>query len=83
MKITNPEDVYELARRLRQSCSDAGFSEAATQLDDALNVGSSALETLGAIQAALLCHHQLYQEFSALEELNAVTEYVNQIFGRA
>jgi len=81
--ISSPEDVYALARRLLESCKAAGYDEAAAQLDDALHAGSSALETLGAIRGALLMHRELYQDFAAQEELEAATEYVDHVFGRA
>ena len=65
--ISSPEDVYSLARRLLESCKTADYDEAATQLDDALHAGSSALETLGAIRNALLTHREAYQWASPLK----------------
>jgi hypothetical protein len=81
--ISSPEDVYALARRLLESCKTAGHDEAAAQLDDALHAGSSALEALGAIRNAFLMHRGLYQDFAAEDELEAATEYVDRVFGRA
>jgi anti-anti-sigma regulatory factor len=80
--ISSPEDVYTFARRLRESCKASGHKEAAVQLDDALHMGSSALETLGAIRNSLLMNQELYQNLASQEELQAAIEYVNHVFGR-
>jgi hypothetical protein len=67
----DPGQVNSLARRLIEKCRASGYGDIAQQLDNALHVGSSALETLGAIRNTLLQHDDVFRGFAETSEVNA------------
>ena len=79
---SNPGEVYSLARRLIQECRANGHESVADKLGDALCVGTSALETLGAIVRALVEHYELLKDFTDSDEIDAAVLYVDKVFGR-
>jgi len=79
----DPGQTYSLARRLIEACRASGYGDIAQQLDDALHVGSSALETLGAIRNALLQNGDVLREFAETSEIDAAIAYIDKTFGRS
>ncbi|MBX7074034.1 MAG: hypothetical protein K1X71_12885 [Pirellulales bacterium] len=67
----DPGQVDSLSRRLIEKCRASGYGDIAQQFDNALHVGSSALETLGAIRNTLLQHGDVFRGFAETSEVNA------------
>jgi hypothetical protein len=53
-KITTAGDVYQFVERLKTASQQDGTPELYRQLDQAMRVGSSSLEILGAIRQAVI-----------------------------
>lgn len=51
--IESVTDVYEFAREVRARCADGTAVSLGRQVDDAMHLGSSGLEALGAIRSVL------------------------------
>jgi hypothetical protein len=81
--LSDPGQVYSLARRLLDACRASGHDDVAQQIDDALHSGSSALETLGGIRNALLQNGDLLREFVEPSEIDATIAYIDKTFGRS
>ena len=55
-KITTAGDVYRFVDSLKAASQQNGEAELCRQLDDAMRLGSSGLEILGAIRQAIVEH---------------------------
>ena len=53
--ITSTNEIYAFVGVAMQKCRENGYGDIAQELDDAMHLGSSALEILGAIKAVLVC----------------------------
>ena len=80
--ITTIEQMYELVNRLSRSCRDVGSNDIAARLDDAMNLGSSGLEILGAIRNVLTEERARLHEVISKEEFQQAIAFVDRSFGR-
>jgi len=60
--INNTGEVYQFVESLRTEASRRGITSLATQLENALNLGSSGLEILGAIRQIITENLQIIRQ---------------------
>lgn len=83
--MTNVGDVYRYVERLMSECRKCDESALFKQLDDALHLGSSGLEMLGAIRRALIENRVTVVRLlgpTGKEEADRVIAFVDKAFGR-
>jgi len=80
--ITTIEQMYELVNRVSSSCHETGCDDIATRLDDAMNLGSSGLEILGAIRNVLTEEGARLKGAIKEEEVQQAIAFVDRSFGR-
>ena len=83
--IKSTDDVYRFVEQLKETARQNGCQELYTELDDALLVGSSSLEILGAIRQAILrnwVHIHAIGRPKDLTDAKIVIDFVDAAFGR-
>lgn len=80
--ITTTDEIYELTKAVMQKCREQGFGDVAQELDDAMHLGSSGLETLGAIRATFITRAATLEKVMDKSEMREVITYVSRAFGR-
>ena len=80
--IAATDDVYEFVNVLIRQCREQGFAEIAQKLNDAMNLGSSAMEILGAIRIVLLEESGTIGTLVERTDIEEVIQFVNRTFGR-
>jgi hypothetical protein len=83
--INSASDLYQLVGHLKVECDKNGLTELATPLDDALNLGSSGLEILGAIRQTFVKNRITIQRLlgpSGKAQIERVINFVDTAFGR-
>lgn len=84
LPIAAANDVYRLVERLKATCQQEGSRDMFKQLGDAMNLGSSALEILGAIRQVILKNQHDAERLLAENgkaDIDAVIAYVDKAFG--
>ena len=84
-QIKTADDVYRFVERLKVQSEKGGLRELATQLDDALHLGSSGLEILGAIRQTVIENRIAIEQMlgsSGKDETEQVIAFVDRAFGR-
>ena len=79
--ITTTNEVYEFAELAVKKCRKHGYDDVAQQLDDAMHLGSSGLEILGAIRATLIGQAETLEKVVDKTEMQDIVKYVNRAFG--
>ena len=79
--ITTSDRVYEFTELAMQKCRVHAFGDIAQQLDDALHLGSSGLEILGAIRAVFVARRTELELVLDKHQVQDVIQYVNTVFG--
>ncbi len=79
--ITTANQVYDLISRVIREARAAGRDDIARKLDDAMRLGSSGLEIVGAIRNVLLAEKQVVGRFATESEIDEVVHFVNRTFG--
>ena len=79
--ITTTTEIYEITERALGKCRNNGYEGVAQQLDDAMHLGSSGLEILGAIKAVFLSHRETLEKVVGREQTQDVVAYVNKAYG--
>jgi hypothetical protein len=85
LPINNAGDVYKFVERLKVQCQENGKTELCKKLDDALRLGSSGLEIIGAIQQTLKNNYNVIEQLLGSEEkiaIDQVIAFVDKAFGR-
>ena len=80
------QDVWRFAENARRAAEARGLTQLAGQFYDALNLGSSALEILGAIQKIVLENREILNEVlptASQADTQRVIAFVDAAFGRA
>jgi hypothetical protein len=83
--INNAGDVYQFVERLKMQCQENGQTELHKKLDDALHLGSSGLEIIGAIQQTLKNNYNVIEQLLGSEgkiAADQVIAFVDKAFGR-
>ena len=84
-QIKTADDVYRFVERLKAESERVGRPELVVQLDDAMHLGSSGLEILGAIRQVLLNNRNAIEALLgavAKTEAEQVINFVDKAFGR-
>lgn len=84
-QIKTADDVYRFVERLKSECQNSGATELLAQLDDALHLGSSGLEILGAVRQTIIGNRALIERLlgaARKDEANQVVAFVDGAFGR-
>ncbi|MCA9279240.1 MAG: hypothetical protein H6815_08060 [Phycisphaeraceae bacterium] len=79
--ITTINEVYEFVELAMQECQEHGFDDVVQQLDDAMHLGSSGMEVLGAIKSTLASESAKLEKVIDKAKLQEVVQYVNKAFG--
>jgi hypothetical protein len=83
--INTAEDVYRFVRRLQTEAERQGVSGLAARLDDAVHLGSSGLEILGAIRQVVLENRSAIERLVGPDgdaEARQIVSFVDRAFGR-
>lgn len=83
--INNTDDVYRFVERLMSECRNGDEPVLFGQLDDALHLGSSGLEIVGAIRKALIEHREVIAKLlgsTGIAEADGVIAFVDNAYGR-
>jgi hypothetical protein len=79
--ITTTDKFYEFTELTIKKCRDKGYNDIAQQLDDAMHLGSSGLEILGAIKAVMVARRTELESVWDKQLLDELVHYVNKAFG--
>jgi len=79
--FTTTNEIYEFVRLAMKRSREHGYDDIAQQLDDALHLGSSGLEILGAIKVTVLSHRARLEELFDGATVLEVTQYVDRAYG--
>lgn len=79
--ITTTIEIYEFTELAMQKCREHGYDDVAQQLDDAMHLGSSGLEILGAIKATFIDETATLEKVVDKTKIQDVVKYVNRAFG--
>lgn len=85
LHITEANDVYQFVERLKVACRQQNAVRLFKELDDAMCLGSSGLEILGAIRQAILKERGEAERLlgeGGKEEIDRVAAFVDRAFGR-
>ncbi len=83
--ITSTNDVYAFVAQLKTEAEKRGDTDFASELDDALHLGSSGLEILGAIRETLIENHGEVESLlgsDGWQKAANVITFVDKTFGR-
>jgi hypothetical protein len=83
--ITSATDVYELVEQLKVASRNNGLVELGAKLEEAMNLGSSGLEILGAIRNIFIENRPTIERLigeAGKEQTNQVIVLVDRAFGR-
>ena len=84
-RITTAEDVYRFVDRLKLESEKHGANALSAELDDALHLGSSGLEILGAVRQTMIANLPAIERLlgpTGKEEAKQVIAFVDSAFGR-
>jgi hypothetical protein len=83
--ITTTNDIYAFVAQLKTEAEKRGDTDFASELDDALHLGSSGLEILGAIRKTLVENHGEVESLlgsDGWKKAANVIAFVDKAFGR-
>ena len=83
--ITTANDVYAFVAQLKTEAEKRGDTDFASELDDAVHLGSSGLEILGAIRKTLIENHGEVESLlgsDGWQKAAHVIAFVDKAFGR-
>jgi hypothetical protein len=83
--MNNTSDVYEFVEQLKSACQSARQTELLEKLNDALNLGSSGLEILGAIREIIIKNRKTIQSLldsTKQVQIDEVISFVDRAYGR-
>jgi hypothetical protein len=79
--ITTTNEIYEFVELTSKKCRENGYDDIAKKLDEALHLGSSGLEILGAIRAVIVSEAPRLEKIVDEGSVRETVEYVNRAFG--
>ena len=83
--ITTANDVYAFVAQLKTQAEKRGDTDLASELDDAVHLGSSGLEILGAVRKTLIENHGEVESLlgsDGWQKAAQVIAFVDKAFGR-
>lgn len=75
------EEIYTFVETTMQKCRQVGHVDIAQQLDDAVHLGSSGLEILGAIKLVLNSNAARLEKVVDMTQLEEVVDSIDRAFG--
>ena len=85
LSIKNAGDVYQFVDDLKTEAKRSDMNQLADQLENALLLGSSALEILGAVRQAVVDNHNNIERLlgpDGKDRAEGVIAFVDRAFGR-
>lgn len=79
--IATTDDIYAFTDTVTRRCREKGCEDIAQRLDDALQLGSSGLEILGAIKTVLVSETSRLEKLVDRTALQETINFVNRAFG--
>jgi hypothetical protein len=79
--IKTTKEVYECVQVVTRKCREHGYNDIVQRLDNAMHLGSSGLEILGAIKWVFVSEMARLEGAVDKDKLNDVIQYVNRAFG--
>jgi hypothetical protein len=79
--ITTTDKIYVFVELAIQRCREYGYDDIAQQLDDAMHLGSSGMEILGAIRTVFIAQTTRLEQVVEKAKVEEVVKYVNRAFG--
>jgi len=79
--IATAQEVYDFVDMAMQQCRLRGLNDIEKQLDDALHLGSSGMEILGAIKAVFIAQGKQLEKVLDREKIDEIVVFVNKAFG--
>jgi hypothetical protein len=76
-------EVYSFVDYLTRRCQETGRTDPVQKIDEAMHLGSSGLEILGAIRQILIDHSDEIGQIVEMPRLRNVVTYVAKAFGSA
>lgn len=80
--VTNTTEIYKFVNIVSKQCHTDGKDEIALKFENALKLGSSALEILGAIRSLIISERDYLEKYYHAKYLSEIVDYVDVIFGR-
>jgi len=80
--ITTTDEIYAFVELAIQKCRDHGCGDVAQELDDAMHLGSSGTEILGAIKTVFVARAARLENVVEKAKVEEIIKYVNRAFGR-
>jgi hypothetical protein len=83
--ITTTNEVYDFVAQLKTEAEKRGDTDFASELDNALHLGSSGLEILGAIRKTLIGNHGEVESLlgsDGWQKASHVISFIDKTFGR-
>jgi hypothetical protein len=84
-KINTSADIYQLVKQLQVESGKNGLPDLAAQLADALSLGSSGLEILGAIRKTFIENRSTIERMlgpTGKDQIDMAITFVDKAFGR-
>ena len=79
--ISTTQELYTLVDFVIRQSRMRGHLDIAQQLDDAIHLGSSGLEILGAVKTIFVAHNVQLQNFLEREKIESVINFVTRDYG--
>jgi hypothetical protein len=79
--ISTTTELYEIAEHAISECRKHGYDGVAQKLDDAMHLGSSGLEILGAIRAVCTSNEGTLVKVIGQDQVDEIVHYVNKAYG--
>lgn len=79
--IATTDEIYAFVELTMKRCGERGLGDISQQLDDAMHLGSSGMEILGAIRAVLIAQAARLTGIVEQATIQEVIDFVNKSFG--
>jgi hypothetical protein len=79
--MTSPTEVYAFVELAIRRCHEHGCDDIAQQLDDAMHLGSSGMEILGAIKVTFVAQFRRLEMIVEKTPIEDAIRYVNRSYG--
>ncbi len=74
-------ELYEFVEVAIERCREHGYADIAKELDDAMHVGTSGLETIGAIKNVLIVQAARLKKIVDKAKMAKIVKFVETFFG--
>ena len=81
--ISSVSDVYEFVNEAIRLCREQEYEDIATRLEEAMHLGSSALEIIGAIRSILIEGQPELLSVLDKDSIQEVIHFIDASYGRS